>query len=126
MEHISFNDLDSAEDLLTEGEVVRVRVLYHNGAVVLSMLDVDDDEPAVPTPPLLRGGPPWLDLERPYASIFANRSPFPPQPRKPGRRRGIRTLRRRTCTARIPTHPCCAADSAANYADAVGIGPPHH
>ncbi|MHA7178294.1 hypothetical protein ACX80D_16785 [Arthrobacter sp. Sr24] len=73
VEHISSNELDSAQDLLTEGEVVRVRVLYRNGAVVLSMLDVDDDEPSVPTPPLLRGGPPWLDLERPYASIFTNR-----------------------------------------------------
>ena len=84
VEHISSNDLDSAVDLLTEGEVVRVRVLYHNGAVVLSMLDVDDDEPAVPTPPLLRGGPPWLDLERPYASIFSNRSPVSsPTPTNP-------------------------------------------
>ncbi|POH60170.1 hypothetical protein [Arthrobacter glacialis] len=67
---ISSNDLDSAVDLLTEGEVVRVRVLYENGAVVLSMLDVDDDEPAITAPPLLRGGPPWLDYDRPYASIF--------------------------------------------------------
>ncbi len=84
VEHISSNDLDSAVDLLTEGEVVRVRVLYHNGAVVLSMLDVDDDEPAVLTPPLLRGGPPWLDLERPYASIFTNRSPVSsPTPANP-------------------------------------------
>ncbi|MBP2411815.1 hypothetical protein JOF48_000614 [Arthrobacter stackebrandtii] len=66
---ISSNDLDSAEDLLTEDEVVRVRVHYDNGAVRLSMLDVDDDEAAVPAPPLLRGGPPWLDPERPYASI---------------------------------------------------------
>ena len=70
VERISSNDLDSAEDLLTEGEVVRVRVLYENGAVVLSMLDVDDDETPVPPPSLLRGGPPWLDLGRPYASIF--------------------------------------------------------
>ncbi|MEV8143554.1 hypothetical protein [Specibacter sp. NPDC078709] len=70
VERISSNDLDSAQDLLTEGEVVRVRVLYENGAVVLSMLDVDDDETAVPPPALLRGGPPWLDLDRPYASIF--------------------------------------------------------
>ncbi len=66
---ISSNDLDSAEDLLTEDEVVRVRVHYNNGAVRLSMLDVDDDEAAVPAPPLLRGGPPWLDPERPYASM---------------------------------------------------------
>ena len=70
VESISSNDLDSAQDLLTEGEVVRVRVLYENGAVRLSMLDVDDDEPAVPAPPLIRGGPPWLDSDRPYANIF--------------------------------------------------------
>lgn len=66
---ISSNDLDSVQDLLTEDEVVRVRVLYDNGAVRLSMLDVDDEEPVAPAPPLLRGGPPWLDLARPYASI---------------------------------------------------------
>ena len=71
---ISSNDLDSAEDLLTEGEVVRVRVVYESGAVVLSMLDVDDDEAAVPAPPLVRGGPAWLDNSRPYASLFAARS----------------------------------------------------
>ena len=69
VEDISSNDLDSAEDLLTEDEVVRVRVQYNNGTVRLSMLDVDDDEPAVTAPSLLRGGPPWLDLDRPYASI---------------------------------------------------------
>ncbi|MFQ4147650.1 hypothetical protein AAGW05_02965 [Arthrobacter sp. LAPM80] len=77
VERISSNDLDSAEDLLTEGEVVRVRVLYENGAVLLSMLDVDDDEPAVPAPPLLRGGPPWLVFERPYASLFTAGTPAP-------------------------------------------------
>lgn len=81
VERISSNDLDSAVDLLTEGEVVRVRVLYENGTVVLSMLDVDDDEPAVAAPPLLSGGPPWLDYERPYASIFtAGASVAPPAP----------------------------------------------
>lgn len=68
---ISSNGLDAAEDLLTEGEVVRVRVLYENGAVMLSMLDVDDDDPHVPAPALVAGGPPWLDPDRPYASIFA-------------------------------------------------------
>ncbi|MGO4382804.1 hypothetical protein [Specibacter sp. RAF43] len=76
VERISSNHLDSAEDLLTEGEVVRVRVLYENGAVLFSMLDVDDDEPCVPAPVLVPGGPPWLALDRPYASIFAP----PPRP----------------------------------------------
>jgi hypothetical protein len=71
VERISSNELDAAEDLLTEGEVVRVRVLYENGSVVLSMLDVDDDDPLVSPPALIAGGPPWLDVGRPYASIFA-------------------------------------------------------
>lgn len=85
VERISSNDLDSAQDLLTEGEVVRVRVLYEHGAVRLSMLDVDDDEPAVPAPPLLRGGPPWLASDRPYASLFTPDSAVaPPAPDGPG------------------------------------------
>ncbi|WP_104089129.1 hypothetical protein [Arthrobacter sp. GMC3] len=71
VERISSNELDSAEDLLTEGEVVRTRVLYESGTVVLSMLDVDDDEPLAGAPALVAGGPPWLDPDRPYASIFA-------------------------------------------------------
>lgn len=70
VKHISSNELDHAEDLLTEGEVVRVRVLHELGTVLLSMLDVDDDEPVVSAPPLVLGGSPWLDLDRPYASIF--------------------------------------------------------
>jgi len=75
VDRISSNELDSAEDLLTEGEVVRVRVVYENGAVRLSMLDVDDDETSVPAPALLSGGPPWLDDDRPYASIFTSAPP---------------------------------------------------
>lgn len=76
VDRISSNGLDSAEDLLTEGEVVRVRVLYDNGAVRLSMLDVDDDEIAVPAPALLAGGPSWLDYDRPYTSIFTTAPPI--------------------------------------------------
>lgn len=64
---------------------MRVRVLYENGAVRLSMLDVDDDEQAVPAPPLLRGGPPWLASDRPYASLFTPGSAVaPPAPDGPG------------------------------------------
>ncbi|AIY03410.1 hypothetical protein ART_3811 [Arthrobacter sp. PAMC 25486] len=80
VEGISSNDLDSAQDLLTEDEVVRVRVRYDNGTVCLSMLDVDDDEPAVPAPSLLRGGPPWLDPDRPYASISRRDAVASPSP----------------------------------------------
>jgi hypothetical protein len=70
IDHISSNELDSAQDLLTEGEVVCVRVLFENGAVMLSMLDVDDDEAVIQAPSLIPGGPPWLSLDRPYAGIF--------------------------------------------------------
>lgn len=72
---ISSNDLDSLQDLMTEDEVVLVRVRYEHGTVRLSMLDVDDDEPIVPAPPLVRGGPPWLDLARPYASFPSASAP---------------------------------------------------
>ncbi|ALE05014.1 hypothetical protein AL755_05115 [Arthrobacter sp. ERGS1:01] len=82
MERISSNELDCAEDLLTEGEVVRVRVLYENGALRPSMLDVDDDEPLTPAPALICGGPPWLAAERPYSGIFT--APSQPAPSATG------------------------------------------
>jgi hypothetical protein len=57
---ISSNPLDSADSLVTEGEVVVARFLRVNGAVVLSLLDVDDEADVVPAPALLAGGTPWL------------------------------------------------------------------
>ena len=59
---ISSNPLDAADGLVTEGEVVVARFLRVNGAVVLSLLDVDvdDDADVVPAPALLAGGTPWL------------------------------------------------------------------
>lgn len=57
---ISSNPLDTADSLVTEGEVVVARFLHENGAVVLSLLDVDDDTGVVEAPALLTGGTPWL------------------------------------------------------------------
>lgn len=57
---ISSNPLDTADSLVTEGEVVVARFLRVNGAVALSLLDVDDDADVVAAPALLAGGTPWL------------------------------------------------------------------
>lgn len=57
---ISSNPLDTADSLVTEGEVVVARFLRENGAVALSLLDVDDDADVVDAPALLAGGTPWL------------------------------------------------------------------
>jgi hypothetical protein len=57
---VSSNELDSLADLLTEGEVVAVRLHRNNGRISLSMLDVDDSDPVLRAPELLPGGGPWL------------------------------------------------------------------
>lgn len=57
---ISANPLDTVDSLVTEGEVVVARFLREGGAVVLSLLDVDDDAGVVQAPALLTGGTPWL------------------------------------------------------------------
>jgi hypothetical protein len=67
---ISSNELDAADDLLTAGEVVTVRVRYRLGAVHLSMIDVDDDEPHVAAPALVEGGTPWLEPDRHLAAAL--------------------------------------------------------
>lgn len=61
---ISTNQLDSIRDLLTQGEVIIVRVGRDAGRVRLTMLDVDDDEEVMPPPVLTEGGPPWLEYGR--------------------------------------------------------------
>jgi hypothetical protein len=57
---ISSNEVDLVADLLTEGEVVAVRLHRSNGDIALSMLDVDDAEPVLKAPELVPGGGPWL------------------------------------------------------------------
>lgn len=64
VERISSNPLDTADSLVTEGEVVVVRFLRMKGAVVLSLIDVDDDADVREAPELLCGGTPWLQSGR--------------------------------------------------------------
>ena len=59
-DRVSSNPLDTVDSLVTEGEVVVVRFLRERGAVVLSLLDVDDDADVLDAPALLTGGTPWL------------------------------------------------------------------
>lgn len=61
---ISSNPLDTVESLVTEGEVVVARFLREQGAVALSLIDVDDDAPVKEAPALLHGGSPWLQAGR--------------------------------------------------------------
>lgn len=78
---ISSNELDSAADLLTVGEVVPVRLYHRVGQVRLSLLDVDDSEPIRDAPELIPGGGPWLLLGR----DLAQRTPIPALPVPPVR-----------------------------------------
>lgn len=57
---ISSNPLDTVDSLISEGEVVVARLLHDRGAVVLSLVDVDDDTDVKEAPTLLAGGTPWL------------------------------------------------------------------
>lgn len=62
---VSANPLDSLDILLTEGDVVPVRVIHlSTGGLHLRLSDVDYDEPQVPSPSLVVGGSPWLLEER--------------------------------------------------------------
>ena len=69
---VSPNPLDTLDLLLTEGEVVRVRVVHlAGGALHLRLADVDDDEPVLPPLALVDGGPPWLVEGRSLPSAVA-------------------------------------------------------
>ena len=63
-DRISSNPLDTADSLVTEGDVVVARFLHDCGAVVLSLIDVDDDAEVKHAPALLDGGTPWLQAGR--------------------------------------------------------------
>lgn len=59
---ITGNPLDDPRDLMTVGEVVVAHVVRAE-KWLLSLVDVDDDEPVREVPSLLPGGPAWLAVE---------------------------------------------------------------
>ncbi|PQZ91575.1 hypothetical protein CQ018_13095 [Arthrobacter sp. MYb227] len=63
-EDVSSNELDDVDSLLAPGQVVVARLVNENGLRKLLLVDVDDDEPISPAPALIRGGTPWLALDR--------------------------------------------------------------
>lgn len=73
---VSSNELDDLRSLMSPGEVIAVRVTSGAPHWRISLLDVDDDEVALPAPALLPGGPPWL-VESPPAWL---EEPGPPEP----------------------------------------------
>ncbi|MET1021231.1 MAG: hypothetical protein ABWX69_03400 [Arthrobacter sp.] len=76
-DRVSSNPLDTVDSLVTEGEVVVARFLRERGAVVLSLLDVDDDADVVEAPALLTGGTPWLQCGRHLTEQSASGRTFP-------------------------------------------------
>ena len=63
---LSSNPRDRVDLLLTEGDVIEVRVVRdEQGRITLRTIDLDDDEQAMDAHPVIAGGPPWLRLGRP-------------------------------------------------------------
>ena len=66
VEQVTDNPLDALTDLMSIGETLAARVIESGIAPTsswrLGILDVDDDDDALPAPALLLGGPPWLVL----------------------------------------------------------------
>jgi hypothetical protein len=65
---VTSNDLDLLTTLMTEGEVLLVRVTEPGPLWHVSLADIEDDEQPRTAPALLPGGPPWLlppDVEGP-------------------------------------------------------------
>ncbi|GAA0210084.1 hypothetical protein GCM10008944_30140 [Cytobacillus oceanisediminis] len=71
---ITGNPLDDPRDLMTVGEVVVAHVVRAE-KWLLSLVDVDDDEPVREVPALLPGGPAWLVVE---AESMPAHVPVPP------------------------------------------------
>ncbi len=62
---LSANPLDRVDLLLSEGDVIEVRVVRDaQGRHALRTIDLDDDEVALPAVALTSGGRPWLELGR--------------------------------------------------------------
>ena len=67
---ISANPRDLVNALLSEGDVVAVRVIHlADGGLHLGLSDVDDDEPVLPPLSAVHNGPPWLQENRPLLAI---------------------------------------------------------
>jgi hypothetical protein len=62
---LSPNPLDRVDLLLSEGDVIEVRVVRdQQGRRALRTIDLNDDEPTVPSVALTPGGAPWLEVGR--------------------------------------------------------------
>ncbi|WP_460846862.1 hypothetical protein [Nocardioides ultimimeridianus] len=78
-DHITANDLDRVDDLMTVGEVLRARIVS-DSPWSLRLDDLDDDEVAVPAFTLFDGGPPWLAEGLPQQPEVAGRTVLPSAP----------------------------------------------
>lgn len=80
--HVTANPLDDLRELLTIGEVIRVRVTATGPQWAVALHDLDDDEPVADAPALLDGGPPWLveDVDEPEVAAPELAPPVPPAP----------------------------------------------
>ncbi len=93
-DRVTTNPHDRLTALFTEGEVVLARVAWLEGdRVFLRLDDVDDGETALPAPPVLAGGPPWLTPPVREAGEVEDVLPAPavattPQPEDPSARPG--------------------------------------
>lgn len=77
-EDVSSNELDDVDSLLAPGQVVVARLVNENGLRKLLLVDVDDDEPISTAPSLIRGGTPWLALDRDFVPDLADAEPTTP------------------------------------------------
>lgn len=80
---VTTNPADDLRTLMTVGEVIPARVVSGAPTWRLVLSDVDDDEPIVKAPSLLRGGPPWLVEELPDLVPEEPPAPVPPAPHTP-------------------------------------------
>jgi hypothetical protein len=87
-DEVTDNPLDDVTDLVAVGEHVPARVTGRD-PWSLRMADVDDDEPVLPAPAVIDGGPPWLIPEVPdrdWAALALNPPAEPWQPGESARR----------------------------------------
>lgn len=80
---VTTNPQDDLRTLMTVGEVIPARIVATGPKWALTLLDIDDDEPIVPAPALLPGGPPWLveDVDEPESTpAGASSAPALPMP----------------------------------------------